>query len=69
MTGSFLLQPRGVIPPSRFQEAGTSLERAHGHWCRGLLSLLCTPTLENSDHARGDGAWESRESELQADAH
>ena len=23
----------------------------------------------NSDQARGDGAWESRESELQADAH
>ena len=26
-------------------------------------------TPENSDLARGDGAWESRESELQADAH
>ena len=26
-------------------------------------------TPENSDQARGDGAWESRESELQADAH
>ena len=25
--------------------------------------------LEKSDLARGDGAWESRESELQADAH
>ena len=44
---SVLLQPRGIISPSRFQEAGTSLERARGHWCRGLLSLLCTPIPPN----------------------